>query len=51
MQCLKFLVKITNKIDQITKRFLWGNHTGQPKLHMIKLSTIIKPKKLGGSSN
>lgn len=48
MQCLKFPVKITSKIDQIIRKFLWGNRAGQSQLHLTNWNSVIKPKNLGG---
>lgn len=40
--------KIINKMKAYAANFLWGGKTFQSKIHLVKLDSIMRPKKAGG---
>ena len=48
MQGAVLLVHLCEKIDKISRDFLWGSSAEKKKLHLVGWSRIIMPKKDGG---
>lgn len=48
MHCNLLPVSVSNKIDQLSKNFLWGSSSNHKKIHAINWDTVTRPKALGG---
>lgn len=48
MQCLLFPKAICNLIDKPFRNFLWADHLGQNKIHLLNWSSISLSKREGG---
>lgn len=48
MHCLYFPKTVCNLIDKAFRNFLWNDHLGNKKLHLINWSIICSSKKEGG---
>lgn len=48
MQGAALLVHLCDKLDKISRDFLWGSTSEKKKLHLVGWNKIIKPKEEGG---
>jgi len=48
MQCCKLPTKVCDRVDELTRDFLWGSTEEKRKLHLVRWDKVIAPTNLGG---
>lgn len=48
MSTIKLPASILNKLDKVSRNFLWGSSTGERKLHLVSWKIVCRPKGEGG---
>ncbi|XP_019166674.1 PREDICTED: uncharacterized protein LOC109162425 [Ipomoea nil] len=48
MQTAQLPKGVCNKLEMITRRFIWGGHGDERKVSLVKWDTVTKPKEVGG---
>ena len=48
MGCFKIPITLCEEIESLIRKFWWGQRGNQRKIHWAKLSSLCRPKDLGG---
>lgn len=48
MQGLLLLARIHNKLDKLTRDFIWGSSVEKRKLHLVSWEKVVRPNDYGG---